>query len=288
MVISKITLGTAQFGMDYGINNQRGKIPKEEIFQILNTCVDKGILFFDTAHSYGNSESILGEFIKTTKSDVNIFSKLPVCNYDDVESIVNESLRNLQIDTIDGYYVHSFESYVEDPKLWDSLLKLKKDGKIRKIGFSLYYPEELEILLDNNVPFDIVQTPYNIFDQRFAKYFSLLKSKGIEVFVRSVFLQGLLFKSPSKLSSSFLKVKDKISDIQRIPSENDIPLAALLMNFAIINENIDHVVVGIDNISNLKELISSLDFSEKVQYFEKEFLDFRVDDEDIILPFNWG
>ncbi|WP_292468801.1 aldo/keto reductase [Methanolobus sp.] len=287
MLISKITLGTAQFGMDYGINNQRGKIPKNEIFQIMDTCVSIGIKSFDTARNYGDSESLLGTYIKTSSHDIDIFSKLPECNPNEVDKIVHQSLKNLNIDTIYGYYIHSFKSFIDNPQIWGELEKLKAIGKIQKIGFSLYYPEELDKLIHNNVLFDVVQIPFNVLDQRFERYFSILKKKGIEISVRSVFLQGLLFKRPSDLSPSFLKIQSKLSDIQNLAKENDIPLEALFFNFATNNQYIDHVVVGVDNLQNLKDIVGSLKYSQQTRSLQKCLESFREDDENIILPFNW-
>ena len=285
--MKKIALGTAQFGMDYGINNKRGKIPKEEVFEILNEALKSGIDTLDTAYSYGESETVIGEFIKEYKKKFKIVSKLPKCNLQEVKKIFDSSLKRLNGNKLYGYMFHSFQNYVENPRIWDILKKLKADGKIEKIGFSLYFPYELECLLKNRIKIDIIQIPYNIFDQRFSPYFSELKNNGVEVHVRSVFLNGIVFKNPDELSIYFVKIKEKIKKFKRLSIKFDIPIVALCLNFAILNRFVDYVVVGIDNLENLKEIVLSSNYLADVENILTYFSDFIENDEKIILPFNW-
>ncbi|KKG07362.1 aldo/keto reductase [Methanosarcina sp. 2.H.A.1B.4] len=284
---NKMVLGTAQFGMDYGINNKRGKIPRNEVFKILETAFESGIDILDTAYAYGESESVIGEFINTTGRELKIISKLPVCEPEDVGDIFDTSINRLALNSLYGYYIHSFQNYMDNPEIWNVLVRMKSEGKISKIGFSLYYPSELDYLLDNEILFDIIQIPYSIFDQRFGSYFSILNEKKIEVYVRSVFLQGLIFKAPSELGEDFDKVKDKIKRLNEISKGTDFSLASLLLNFAVLNDNVDRVVVGVDSIENLKELLTSSEHTDKIKPIMPELLSFREDDEKIILPMNW-
>lgn len=284
---NKLVLGTAQFGMDYGINNKRGKIPLNEVFSILKMAFESGMDVLDTAYAYGESESVIGEFIKTTGRELKVISKLPTCEPGDVGDIFGTSINRLAVDSLYGYYIHSFQNYMENPDVWTALLRLKEERKISKIGFSLYYPAELDYLLDNEIPFDIIQVPYSIFDQRFGSYFPILKEKKVEVYVRSVFLQGLVFKDPSELGDDFDKVKGKIKKLREISEGMDLPLALLVLNFAVLNDNVDRVVVGVDSIENLKELFISSEHTNKIKPFMPELLAFREDDEKIILPVNW-
>ena len=68
MNISKITLGTAQLGFDYGISNKKGKPTDDQSYRILQTALDNGITSFDTAPVYGNSENLIGNFLKNKYS----------------------------------------------------------------------------------------------------------------------------------------------------------------------------------------------------------------------------
>src|SRR3989344_1832186 len=185
--MNKLAMGTAQFGLDYGINNKQGKIPLKEIFKILDTCLLKGIDTLDTAPDYGDSEKKIGEYTRLKGSNFKIISKLPVnVNSQNLDTILNKSLSNLQTDKIYGIIFHNFQSYTAHPQVLENLYRYQEKGVVKKIGFSFYYNKNLELLLSKNIKFDIVQVPYSIFDGRFATYFPDLKKRGVEIHVRSV------------------------------------------------------------------------------------------------------
>ena len=284
---NKIALGTAQFGLDYGINNKKGQIPENNVFEILNESIRSGIDVLDTAYAYGNSELVIGNFIKKNGNVFKIISKLPECDLKDVINIFESSLERLGVDGLYGYMCHSFQHYTDNPEIWNILEKLKSESKIDKIGLSLYYPSELEYIIENNINVDIIQVPYNVFDRRFEQYFSVLKSMGVEIFVRSVFLQGLVFKEPSELDHYFEKIKGKIVKLHSMAAELDIPIASLCLNFAVLNKFVDQVVVGVDSIQNLKEIVSSSVCHTDVKNALKKLNSLQEDDENMILPTNW-
>ena len=141
--------------------------------------------------------------------------------------------------------------------------------------------------MENNLNIDLIQVPYSIFDQRFARYFQELKSKDVEIHVRSVFLQGLVFRNPGELDNYFIKIKDKLENLNLLSGKQNIPMVALCLNFVALNESIDKVVVGVDSLNNLKEIVSSLDYMNGVRNILQELYSFREDDEYMILPLNW-
>jgi aryl-alcohol dehydrogenase-like predicted oxidoreductase len=285
---NRLILGTAQFGMDYGINNKSGKVFKADALEILHKAVNYGIDTFDTAYTYGESEEILGEFIESCAKKPKIISKLPSCNAGEVREILKSSLRKLNDNAIYGYLIHGFKDYFKDGKIWDELEKLKSEGKIKKIGFSLYLASEIEHILKHDLKIDIIQVPFSIFDQRFKAYFPGLKKRNIEVCVRSVFMQGLVFKKPCELDSYFKSIKGNVEKLNILSQESGIPIFALCLNFALRNDFIDRVVVGIDNISHLNETIQALSgFSESKDDVFDSLSKLEVKDENIILPFKW-
>lgn len=283
---NKIALGTAQFGLDYGINNKNGIIPEKEVFHILREAIISNVEVLDTAYAYGNSESVIGKFIKKNGNKFNIISKLPECRPEDVITIFDSSLERLNVCKLYGYMCHSFQHYMSNPKIFNILEELREEGKIKKIGFSLYYPSELEYLIENDLKLDIIQLPYNVFDRRFEQYFPILKNKGVEVFIRSVFLQGLVFKQSSELDDYFSKIRNKIDTLNLLSTSMNIPISTLCLNFVAQNEFIDRIVIGVDSTQNLQEIISSMYCSE-VEKFSKELDFLREEDESIILPTNW-
>lgn len=283
----KLALGTAQFGLDYGINNKRGKIPEKEVFKILNFAFQNGIDVLDTAYAYGDSEKVIGQFIQENKTNFKIVSKLPSDNIQNVENIFNTSLKRFHLDNIYGYLIHDFNAFVKEPEIWDILKQFKIQGKINKVGFSLYHPKEAEFLLEKNIQMDMVQVPFSIFDQRFSKIFPLLEEKRIEVHVRSIFLQGLIFKNPDVLKGDFAKIKDRLLFLRVLSEEINIPLSAIFINFAVLNAFIDKVIIGIDSIENLKENIKALNYQNEVKNVYNKLLSLKEEDENITLPINW-
>ena len=283
----KLCLGTAQFGLDYGINNTRGKIPQQEIFEILNFAYDSGINTLDTASAYGSSESALGDTITQSGKKFQIITKYPANTEIRPLQWIDASLGLLKTECVHGYLFHNYSIFQKHPDYIEDFVKIKQAGKGEKIGFSLYYPSEAEYILKNKVSCDIVQVPYNIFDQRFAYLFSELNDKGIDIYVRSVFLQGLFFIDPDKLDSHFDSIKNLSKEINQIAKDYSINIAALCLAFVYANKNVTSIVTGIDSLDNLKENINNFALLEKLDISHSSFEKFVVNDENIILPFNW-
>jgi aryl-alcohol dehydrogenase-like predicted oxidoreductase len=274
--------------MDYGINNTRGKVLKEEAFEILKVAWNNGIDMLDTSALYGESEYVIGQFLKENNVPFKIISKLPPCDADDIETRLCESLKKLDRDRLFGYLVHHFDFFRENRHIWDFLQKAKLQKKFDKLGFSLYYPQEVEYLIKENVEFDMVQVPFSVFDQRFSGALKVLREGNVEIHVRSVFLQGLVFKNALTMHGIFENFKDKLSSLHSISQDIGIPISALCLNFAVLNEYIDKVIIGIDSLSNLQENINALKYQDRVGDVYNSLSDLKEDNEKIILPFNWG
>ena len=283
----KLALGTVQFGVDYGINNKTGQVSIDEVFKILDFCRQNDINIIDTSYAYGNSESVIGEYLKKNRNNnFKIITKIPE-NSSKVIDIFNESLQRLGIDKIYGYIIHHFDFFKENPKIFRDIQNLKREGKIEKIGFSLYFPKELEYLFERGINFDIVQFPYSIFDRRFEKYFRILKDKSVEIHIRSVFLQGLVFKKTTELDDKFDKIKDKLRILNQISRDINVSISSLCINYTINNVLIDNVIIGVDSCKNLIENVYSLKDLNKIKLIINQLDELKEDDENIILPINW-
>ena len=283
----KIALGTAQFGLDYGISNKRGKIPDNEIERILQFAYENNITTLDTAQAYGDSEEIIGKNIINKKYNFDIVTKLHPDFNSDEDKYFNLSFERLNRNKLFGLLFHSFDSFIKNPLSFEKILRLKENGKIKKIGFSLYFPHELEYLIKNNFKIDIVQIPYNIFDRRFERYFKNLKEIGVQIHARSIFLQGLVFFPVNKLNNNLVLIKDKLEKLKSISVEYNITISSICLNFVAINKYIDKIITGIDRLDNLVEIISSLEESNRLIHIYQKLLELKEDNEKVILPFNW-
>lgn len=283
----KYVLGTAQLGMDYGINNPRGKVPGDEAFAILSLAVESGIDTLDTAHSYGDSEKIIGEFIRRFKKDLHVITKLPGCRYAQAPEMFQDSLKRLNAASVAGLLLHDFNQFKADPGLWGLLREWQRSGKVKQIGFSLYYPHELSELEKMQIDFDLLQVPYNIFDRRFESCLAGLRRRGVEIHARSLFLQGAVFLEPSALKGNLKKLSGKLNSLRKLSERTGIPVRALALNFGILNDHLTKVVFGVDSKQHLQCLLKTKEYLSATKEVLEELKTFQEDDEQVILPAHW-
>lgn len=279
----KIALGSVQFGLNYGIGNTSGKTKFKEVKKIIEIANKSNISTLDTAILYGKAESTLGQI---GIRNFEIISKFSVQK----KSIHDEflgSIERLQTDQLYGYLFHNCNELITTPSLWNELNKLKKIGKVKKIGFSAYYPEEIEQLIKLGIKPDLIQIPFSIFDQRFKPHFPIYKKLGIEIHTRSAFLQGLPFLNLKQLDEYFQEFKGFIADCQNICKSNYNLLASSLLSFCLSQPEIDKVVIGVITSEQLKLNLSLL---SKGQEIEKQLSSLRNQfdfNEEKLIPFNW-
>jgi len=290
-MISKISLGTVQFGQDYGIANTRGRVSEGEVREILDYAKGVGITSLDTAFAYGVSEAVLGKCLKESSGDFKIISKLPPLKEkgsQKVEEFFKESMQRLGVRKIYGYLVHRYTDIFINEDIWKSLIRLKENGQVEKIGFSLYSPEELSSLLERDIDLDIIQVPYSIFDRRFEKYFHVLREKGIEIQARSVFLQGLAFLRAEALPVALQEARPQLEDLKKIAEGQNISIEALCLNFVLLNRDIGKVVIGVDSLAHLKKNVTSVASADSVREVCGRLDEVRIESEDILLPYKWS
>jgi aryl-alcohol dehydrogenase-like predicted oxidoreductase len=245
----------------------------------------------DTAAAYGQSEAVLGRYMNETGRKFPIVSKfsarysegavLPVC------AQVQQSLQRLQIGQLHGYLVHRFEDVVTDKDLWTDLRRLRDDGLVERVGFSVYLPEQVHRLLDQGVDFDIVQIPYSLFDRRFRDLLGPLNHAGVEVHVRSVFLQGLMFLDPASLSGTLVKARSAVQALRALGAAHDVPVAALALNYPLLDSRIDRVVLGVDSLEQLRRNLDLLSYADCVADLTADLEGLSIADEEVLLPYKW-
>lgn len=274
---SKIVIGTVQFGLDYGISNREGRTSHAEVTKILRLAKENEISTLDTAHAYGDSESALG---RNDLSDFKVVSKFPRNPEKPINELLQVSLDRLKVDSLYAYMAHHAEDLIEKLGLLEDLTELKSEKKVDKIGCSLYYPQTLEKLWACNFQPDIVQIPFNVFDQRFAPLLPKLKAAGCEVHARSVFLQGIFFSEIERLHPFFNPMKESIRRIQQaFPNQAD--RAAQLIRFCLSNQGIDQVVIGVNSARQLAENLKALSSNPNSQIEPEEM------NEELIMPHLW-
>jgi aryl-alcohol dehydrogenase-like predicted oxidoreductase len=290
----KLGLGTVQFGLDYGVSNSTGKTPEAEARRILQLAAEKGVRVLDTAAGYGDSEEVLGRGLPA-QHEFAIVTKTPVLPADEtdnehIEHVLTgfrQSLSRLGQEKVYGLLVHRAEELLttKGERLMAALQDLKQQGLVSKIGVTVYGPEQTSRILDRYFV-DLVQLPFNIYDQRFLRSGVLdrLKLLDIEVHARSAFLQGLLLMPPDRLAVEFNAIRAHHAQLYReITAAGMTPLEASL-RFCLAESRIDQVIVGCETQSQLGEIL-------RVACEDgNELLDperFAVEDEAIVNPARW-
>jgi aryl-alcohol dehydrogenase-like predicted oxidoreductase len=261
--MSKIALGTVQFGINYGISSTNGKVKSKEVENILNYAYSKNIDLLDTAPAYGDSEKILGKanvqrFKIVTKT--RCFDSLEIKNNDIklLNSYFHHSLKYLKQDSVYGVLIHNADDLLKlgSKFFFDQLQELKQDKKIEKIGVSIYDHDQLQTILEN-FDIDLVQLPFNILDRRLidSGMLSILKNKGIEVHARSVFLQGLLLMNDQNRPEKFNHWNALWKMWREWLNDNQITALEATIRYAISMPEISKVLVGVDTENQLKEIM---------------------------------
>ena len=249
----KIALGTVQWGLNYGISNKKGIPSKDELNRILSFADKSGINLLDTASSYGNSEARIGDF---SKNKFNIVTKIGISENDiSIKEQIKKSLKKLKSNSVYGCLFHDTINFLKYPSVWNDIQIQKKEGLIKKIGFSLYNPQELEKLFELNYIPDLIQVPFNLIDRRFEPYLKELKNMDIEIHVRSIFLQGLLlnFKMMNEIKfSKWNKIWGRYRNWLKLIGLS--PLEACISHVLSFND-ISNIVVGVDDLTQLKQIV---------------------------------
>lgn len=261
----KLALGTAQFGLKYGLANMADKVPSDMVAQLLKIASACDITMLDTAIAYGDSEQVLGRY-NLTKFE--IVSKLPAVPSDcsNVEEWVLEqtmsSLKRLKTDKLHDLLLHRPAQLLgtNGEKIYKSILKLKEQGIVDQIGVSVYGPDELSELI-KRFDFDVIQAPMNIFDRRMENTGMLkqLKKAGAAIHIRSAFLQGLLLMPSDKIPVYFAPWASLIKQYHQWLNQQGISPLQACLSYLNQHSDIDKIIVGVDNIWQIKQIIAAID-----------------------------
>ncbi len=289
--LNRLAIGTAQFGASYGIANKAGQVSTEEIRKLLAYAHRLGVDTLDTAIAYGNSEAHLGEI---GVDDWKIVSKLPgipnMASPSDLRewlhSAVARSLERLKIDKLFGLLLHNPSDLLEKngQVLYDCLVAAKEQGKVKKIGISVYSPQELEALF-KRFPVDLVQLPLKILDQRFADsgWLTTLERGGVEIHSRSAFLQGLLLMPTHERPPQFHKWTDFWIKWDKWLKETGKSPVEVCLSAIFSHTEINRIVIGFDSIQQLQQICNTpLDPSMKIP------IQLKSAPEDLINPSRWA
>lgn len=260
-----LCLGTVQFGLDYGISNSNGRPNYDRAKQIVEFAYQKGIRYFDTANSYGNSEEMLGKIFKSLgiNNQVKVISKLPaIFEIDEIEKHIDNSLKLLGLNQLHGLLLHRpIERHLYE-QLEQKVVELKRNDIINHFGASIYTLDEaLEWLKYDFI--DYLQIPCNVLSFDFMKsdFFLMAKEKNKKVFIRSILLQGLLTMTPSQLNQKGMDwAKNELDFLHNFVKSKQLSLKEFALQFP---STLGNEIIPIIGINTRSELIETLELITK-------------------------
>ena len=275
-------MGTVQFGLEYGINNTKGQTTKDEVSRILIKCKEVGIVHIDTAAAYGNAEDVIGEIMQSEglSNSFRITTKYKGDGISDLYRSTRESHRKLRVEKLHCQMFHSYQDF----KNSDDFIK---PDSVDKIGVSVYTNEELlDTIKDPKIC--VVQCPFNLLDNHSVRGESLklAKEKGVEVQVRSAFLQGLFFMDRNYLPSVLIDLKGPLEELDRICFKNKITMSHLALGYCLSKDYIDRVVIGVDSLEQLNLNIEAIKTPLPKSIIE-EIDKITVINQKLLNPTNW-
>lgn len=258
--LSQFMLGTAQFGTGYGIANKSGRPSYQTVLKILECAAANGVNCLDTAPAYGDSEKIVGRAILELgiADKMTVVTKAPHLNDNlkpaEVDQMVRQSvetsLKNLQLDVLPLCLFHKESNAVYA----DALLRLRDQGLVKHVGISVNSPEWAGKTVRSG-SFEAIQLPTSILDQRYLKngIFHEAKQNGIALFVRSVYLQGLLFLPEAEMPVELRPVISVRHRLEKLAEKAGISLAELAVRFVLSLPGVKCLVMGLETMRQLED-----------------------------------
>lgn len=283
----KIVLGSAQWGLSYGVSNKKGKTNFNEVKKILSFAEKLGICMVDTAPVYGDCEMTLG---KAGIRNFEIVTKILISKTDTYSpgTLLKSFLKSktsLKKRSIYGLLLHQPDLLFDNggEAFYSQMLELKADKLVKKIGASVYTLEQAQRCLEKQ-HFDLIQIPFSLLDRRFESsgLARELKQAKVEIHGRSIFLQGLLLMEPDQIPKELSQFVKPVSLIRSNAYDLGITPAQYLVKFAYEADFIDKLVIGVENCNQLKHLSEMISDQRKIEWPE-----FQISDEQLLMPMNW-
>ena len=284
-----LIIGTANFGSPYGFKQEIGAVPHQELEKIRNSISKNTIKGLDTASDYNGSEKVIGKIFNEISS-LSIYTKYGakiLKNPKTIESNLGNSLKNLRRKNLAGVLLRDFTTLEKEIRnhAIEVLIDLKSQKKIDKLGITVYSLEELENSLDLYPNFDLIQVPENIVDRRLVNsdLLNTISKSGIEVHVRSLFLQGTLLADFSAIPSRLSNYFDIIKELKKLSKKLDRSILQLCIDYGTQIEWGDALVIGVRSNHELNQIMQAFRNVEKI-----DFSNFPKASHLVIDPRNWS
>jgi aryl-alcohol dehydrogenase-like predicted oxidoreductase len=292
--MTALGLGTAQLGLPYGVSNRGGQPSEAEAAAILECALANGVRTIDTAPAYGEAEALLGRLLPAG-AGVRVVTKTPplggeevsAAECDAVRRAAERSLELLRCERLDGLLVHHGAELARPggELLARRLAELREEGLARRLGVSVYTREELDAARAR-LDLDLVQVPLNAFDQRLLRDGTLaeLHRAGVEVHVRSAFLQGLLLMEPGELPAGLAAAEAPLRRFEELRRGRGLSRIEAALGPLRDLPEADLVLVGTNSVAELEECLAAISGGPGAGLDEE----LAVEDPELIDPRRWA
>jgi aryl-alcohol dehydrogenase-like predicted oxidoreductase len=282
----RLIIGSAQFGMAYGLIRNEEKLRQEDVRKILMRAYENGIRSIDTAVAYGDSEAKCGEAIKTMDpssweitTKVNGRDKSLIPNIEQSINALGEAKKNI--------LSHCASAYINNQQFREQLFACKESYGVNKVGVSVYDKHEILSVMSVQPP-DIIQAPINLLDKRLLEdgLLSEVRSQGVEIHARSIFLQGMFFLPIASLNEKFPTGASVLGEMWAIAKKENITVAELALSWVSRITDVDRVIIGVSSVGQLNEHIEAIGKTISEEAYG-EIMSMRIDDEAVLDPRQW-
>lgn len=299
--LARFQLGTVQLGMAYGLSANNEKPSEEAAFELLDRSMELGVDNLDTANNYGDSEATIGRWLAQRRAENKsvpwVVTKIGPMKHGSFDILRDDILRqtegcckNLGVETLDCLMLHNFEDYEQDQDAMRKIFEEMKQQNLYKFSaISAYSRHDYGMIADSG--FDATQIPLNVFDWGKIEDGGIekLEKAGMMVFARSVFLQGLVFRSPEMLDPRMDFCVPYLETYRKLAQEFELSPAVLALSFALSVPGISTAVLGCRNI---KQVVSNCELFDQAVELTKDQMEklheaFHGIDPRVINPGSW-
>lgn len=294
--LARFALGTAQLGMNYGVANQSGRPSDEQARALVQSAVGQGLSWFDTAAAYGDSEAVLGRAFNTlgVQDQVNVISKGSILSAegDSLTSRVNRSLQRLSVPRLHTWLLHD----ENELSAWDEHTRreaqsLRDNQRVGSFGASVYQPEKAIVAVEKYA-LTAVQFPASPLDRRFLRnrISNRLANTGAQLYIRSVYLQGLCLMEPTQVPSHISRGREAVQTLADFCQRRGLERDQFCLHY-VLQRTADtgaRLVIGVERLEQLTRNAAILSASPISPACLDEWDALWPDDiDDLILPFRW-
>jgi len=247
LMVSPISLGTVELGLDYGLPGSNSRPTPAEAERLIHYALDRGINHLDTARAYGDSEALIGQALGHRRHQVILTTKVAVNPLTFTESL-ETSLRLLRTDYVDILMLHATpEDSLTNPAIIDPLLTLQAKGYFHHLGASIYGPFAAHTALESGL-FSCLQIAYSPLDRRLETLFP--QADRIGLIARSVLLKGALTHRYRDLPPTYSELQSAIAPLNLL----GLPLPELAYRY-VLNSPIATALAGTAHLAELDQIL---------------------------------